>query len=104
MTFYRILDSFLPIIAVMSDYVPIACGDYDYLEIACLDGYEIELTCGNDQIVGVARSMQVRDGEESICLVLPDSTDRVVRADRIEHMKVMTRPARFHEHHFACSS
>ena len=84
----------------MTDYVPIACGDYDYLEIACLDQYEVELSCGQDRIVGTASRLEVRDGAESIYLVLPDGAEKAVRVDRIEHLKVVTRPARFHEHYF----
>ncbi len=87
----------------MADYIPIACGDYDYLEIACLDGYEIELTLRADTVAGVASGMEVRDGMEFICLLLPDGANKSIRVDGIEHMKVLTRPARFREHRFARS-
>ena len=88
----------------MTDYVAIACGDYDYLEIACLDRYEIELTCGDEKLIGIASGMEVRDGSEFICLEQPDGIKQAVRVDRIEHLTVVTRPARFHEHHFANSN
>ncbi len=85
-----------------SDYVPISCSDYELLEIACMDRYDIRLaTHDGHTIVGTAVDLAVRPPEEFLVVRHDNGTSQDVRADRIRHMTVLSRPRRFDDHTFA---
>ncbi len=84
----------------MSDYVPIACGDYDYLEIACMDQYEVDLEIASGSKRGIAKRLETLSGEEYLWIAKSDGCEEAIRADQIERLIVLTRPARFTEHQF----
>lgn len=91
-------------ISDMTDYIPIPCSDYEILELACMDQYLVEIAVGDGEIIGQAAALDVRAGEEFFVLEKNDGTTQAVRVDRIAHMKVVSRPARFNHHSFIAPS
>lgn len=89
--------------AAAGNYVPIPCGDYEMLEIACMDGYEVEVRTDGSTIVGRAETLDVRAGEEFLVVRPAGGACDTIRVDRIRHLVVRTRPARFESHTFARS-
>jgi transcriptional antiterminator Rof (Rho-off) len=67
-----------------------------------MDGYAVELTTHSGRtIVGTAVDLAVRASEEFLVVRHDDGTTEDVRADRIRHMVVLSRPCRFNDHSFA---
>jgi len=87
----------------MSDYTPLACRDYDVLELLCIDRAEIELTLGNGALVGTAPTLVADSSAEYLVVGIGGEATNRVRLDRIRHLVVRSRPARFETHTFGAT-
>ena len=65
-----------------------------------MDHYDVEMSSKGEIVRGIASNLEVIKGEEYLVLKCRDSSDARIRIDRIDHLRVKSRPRRFEKHAF----